>query len=261
MIITTRRVTRLGKLRPTWRRATLKYDLPIALASHCRRRCAPSALQGVSRTAEKKTIDTVRKALESAPERKFKETVEVAINLRDVDLSVPKNRIDDEVVLPKGRGRKIRVCVFGSGEMAVKARNAADLIIQPQEIESYAGDKTKARALAKGFDFFIAEAPLMPVIGKRLGVVLGPRGKMPRPVPPGSDPTPQINSMRSTVKVRSRDKRTFHAAIGTRDMTAEDIADNLDFLMRRVLGKLERGRFNIQSAYVKTTMGPAVKYL
>jgi len=67
--------------------------------------------------------------------------------------------------------------------------------------------------------------------------------------------------MRSTVKVRSRDKRTFHAAIGTRDMTAEDIADNLDFLMRRVLGKLERGRFNIQSAYVKTTMGPAVKYL
>ena len=128
MIITTRRVTRLGKPRPTCRRATLKYDLPIALASHCRRRCAPSALQGVSRTAEKKTIDTVRKAIESAPERKFKETVEVAINLRDVDLSVPKNRIDDEVVLPKGRGRKIRVCVFGSGEMAVKARNARTLV-------------------------------------------------------------------------------------------------------------------------------------
>ncbi len=215
----------------------------------------------MSRTAEKKTIDTVRKALESAPERKFKESVEIAINLRDVDLSVPKNRIDEEVVLPKGRGRGIKVCVFGSGEMVVKARNVADLIIQPQEIEGYAGDKKKARDLATSFDFFVAEAPMMPVIGKRLGVVLGPRGKMPRPIPPGADPANLINAMRSTVRLRSRDKRTFHAAIGTRDMAPEDLAENLDFLMRRVLGKLERGRFNIQSAFVKTTMGPAVRYL
>lgn len=70
-----------------------------------------------------------------------------------------------------------------------------------------------------------------------------------------------IKNMRNTVRVRSKDRRTFHAAIGTRDMPPEDIADNLDALMRRVMGKLERGRFNIQSAYVKTTMGPAVRYL
>jgi large subunit ribosomal protein L1 len=101
----------------------------------------------------------------------------------------------------------------------------------------------------------------MPTIGKRLGIVLGPRGKMPRPVPPTADPTALINAMRSSVRVRSKDRRTFHAAIGTRDMTPEDLAENLDFLMRRVLVKLERGRFNIQSAWVKTTMGPAVRYL
>ncbi len=213
------------------------------------------------RTAEKKTIETVLKALEAAPPRKFSESVEIAINLRDIDLSVPKNRIDEDVILPKGRGRKIRVCVFASGEMAVKAKGAADLIIQPQEIEGYAGDKKKAKDLATSVDFFVAEAPLMPVIGRRLGVVLGPRGKMPKPLPPGADPVPLINSMRNTVRVRSRDKRTFHAPIGSRDMPPEDLAENLDFLMRRLLGKLERGRFNIQSAFIKTTMGPAVRYL
>ncbi len=213
------------------------------------------------RTAEKKTIETVLKALEAAPPRKFSESVEIAINLRDIDLSVPKNRIDEDVILPKGRGRKIRVCVFASGEMAVKAKGAADLIIQPQEIEAYAGDKKKAKDLATSVDYFVAEAPLMPVIGRRLGVVLGPRGKMPKPLPPGADPVPLINSMRNTVRVRSRDKRTFHAPIGSRDMPPEDLAENLDFLMRRLLGKLERGRFNIQSAFIKTTMGPAVRYL
>ncbi|HLB67138.1 MAG TPA: 50S ribosomal protein L1 [Thermoplasmata archaeon] len=213
------------------------------------------------RTAEKKTIETVLKALEAAPPRKFSESVEIAINLRDIDLSVPKNRIDEDVILPKGRGRKIRVCVFASGEMAVKAKGAADLIIQPQEIEAYAGDKKKAKDLATSVDYFVAEAPLMPVIGRRLGVVLGPRGKMPKPLPPGADPVPLINSMRNTVRVRSRDKRTFHAPIGSRDMPPEDLAENLDFLMRRLLGKLERGRFNIRSAFIKTTMGPAVRYL
>ncbi|MEK6911710.1 MAG: 50S ribosomal protein L1, partial [Candidatus Thermoplasmatota archaeon] len=59
----------------------------------------------------------------------------------------------------------------------------------------------------------------------------------------------------------SRDKKTFHAPIGTRDMLPEDLAENLDFLLRRVLGKLERGRFNIRSAFIKTTMGPAVRYI
>lgn len=211
--------------------------------------------------AEKHAIETVKKALEAAKPRQFKESVEVALNLREVDLSVPKNRIDEEIVLPKGRGKVVKICVFASGELALKAKDVADLVIQPQEIETYAGDKRKAHKLAQEYDFFVAEAPLMPVIGRRLGIVLGPRGKMPRPVPPTADPTNLINAMRSTVRVRSKDRRTFHAAIGTRDMKAEDLADNLDALLRRVMGKLERGRFNIASAYVKTTMGPAVRYL
>src|SRR2546423_5864771 len=218
----------------------------------CRWRCS---------VADKHAVETIGKLLEAARPGQFKESVELAVSLRDIDLSVPKNRVDEEVVLPKGRGKPIRICVFASGELALKARNVADLVIQPQEIEEYATDKRKARALAQSCDFFIAEAPLMPVIGKRLGVVLGPRGRMPRPVPPTADPTTLITAMRNTAPWQSGANRPFHAAIGTRDMQPEDLAENLDALMRRVVGKLERGRFNIQSAYVKTTMGPAVKYL
>ena len=137
--------------------------------------------------ADAKTIDAIKKAVESAPERKFPETVEVAINLKDVDLSVAKNRLDEEVVLPKGRGKPIKVCVFASGDLAFRAQSLADLVITPDQMEDLAGNKKKARELAEEYDFFIAEAPLMPVIGKRLGQVLGPRGRMPRPLPPTAD--------------------------------------------------------------------------
>ena len=211
--------------------------------------------------ADAKTIDAIKKAVESAPERKFPETVEVAINLKDVDLSVAKNRLDEEVVLPKGRGKPIKVCVFASGDLAFRARDVADLVITPDQMEDLAGDKKKARALAEEYDFFIAEAPLMPVIGKRLGQVLGPRGRMPRPIPPTADPSGLIRSMRNTVRVRTKNQRTFHAPIGTRTMPPEDLATNLDFLLQRITSKLERGKFNIQSAFVKTTMGPAVRWL
>lgn len=211
--------------------------------------------------ADAKTIEAIKKAVESAPERKFPESVEVAINLKDVDLSVAKNRLDEEVVLPKGRGKPIKVCVFASAQLAFKAKDAADLVITPEQIEEFADDKRKARQLAEEYDFFIAEAPLMPVIGKRLGQVLGPRGRMPRPIPLVADPAPMIRSMRNTVRVRTKNLRTFHAPIGIRTMAVEDLADNLDFLLQRITAKLERGKDNIQSAFVKTTMGPSVRWM
>ncbi|MGQ9587211.1 MAG: 50S ribosomal protein L1 [Thermoplasmata archaeon] len=206
-------------------------------------------------------IDVMKKLQTESKQRKFLESVELAINLKDIDLSNPRNRIQEEIILPNGRGKPVRVGVFGSSEMAVKAKGVADIIVQPEDIEDLASNKAKARKFARASDFFIAEAPLMPTIGKRLGVVLAPRGKMPRPIPPGSDPKPQIERLRSSVSVRTRDKKTFHLAIGTKDMPPEKLAENLDAVLKRIMSKLERGKMNIKSAYVKTTMGPSFKVM
>jgi large subunit ribosomal protein L1 len=207
--------------------------------------------------AEKTVVQAVKKALERAKKRNFRETVDVSINLKDVDLSVPKNRIQEDIILPYGRGRDVKICVIGGGELALKAKGIADRIITPEELAKLADDKKEAKKIASEFDYFIAEAPLMPTIGKRLGIVLAPRGKMPKPIPPGADPRPMIENLRKTVSVRSRDKRTFHAPVGTVDMPPEQIADNIEAILKRISSKLERGMMNIGSVYVKTTMGPS----
>ncbi len=203
----------------------------------------------------------INKALANSSGRKFKESIDLAINLKNIDLSQPKNRIEEEIALPKGRGKDIKVGVFGSGELAVKAKTVADIVIQPEEIEEYADDKRKARKLVNSYNFFIAEAPLMPVIGKRLGAVLGPRGKMPKPMPPGADPTGMVNNLRKTVKIRSKDNKTFHTVVGTKDMSPDDIKANVDAVLTRLISKLEHGEMNIASIYLKTTMGPAVRLM
>jgi large subunit ribosomal protein L1 len=211
--------------------------------------------------AEKATVTAVRKALEHSPKRNFKQTVDLSINLKDVDLSIPKNRIQEDIVLPHGRGRPIKVCVIGSGEMLIKAKEVADRVVSVEELGTIADDKKQAKKMANEFEYFIAEAPLMPIIGKRLGIVLGPRGKMPKPIPPGADPKLMIDNLRKSVSVRSRDKMTFHTAVGTTDMTPEDIADNIELIFKRLGQKLEKGTMNIRSAFVKTTMGPSEKVI
>jgi large subunit ribosomal protein L1 len=219
-------------------------------------------LQEVAHLAEKKTIKAVKEAVEaSSKQRNFKESVDLAINLKDIDLSIPKNRVDDEVLLPKGRGKPVKIAVFGSGELAVKAKISADTVITPEEIDDLSDDKKKAKRIANEHVFFVAEAPLMPTIGKSLGVVLGPRGKMPKPIPPQADPQPIIKNLRNTVRLRSKDKRTFHTPVGTKDMSVEDIAENVDLVIKRLIGKLERGKMNIASVYIKTTMGKSVRLI
>lgn len=211
--------------------------------------------------AEKSTIDAVTKTVNTSKQRNFEESIELAINLKDVDLSVPKNRIEDDIILPKGRGRKIKVAIFASGDLAFRSKDHADLVITPEELEELAKNKKKAKAIARDYDFFLAEAPLMPTIGRTLGVVLGPKGKMPRPIPPKIDPQGIISNLRNTIRVRSRDKRTFHAPVGTRGMKPEDIAENVDIVVKKLLEKLENGRFNVASIYIKTTMGPSVRLM
>ena len=208
---------------------------------------------------DRSAVEVVNEALSKAPERKFPETVEISVNLKDLDLTVPKNRLEDEVPLPKGRGKPVKVAVFGSPELCQKMRGVADLVVATGELDDFAKDKKNVKKVVTEIDFFLAEAPLMPTIGKRLGVVLGPRGKMPRPVPPGSDPSNLVNALKRSIRIRSKGNRTFHAPVGTRGMKPEEIAQNVDAVLNRILGKLERGRTNIESVYVKTTMGPAVR--
>ena len=206
-------------------------------------------------------IEVMKKLQTESKKRNFVESVELAVNLKDIDLSNPKNRIQEEIILPHGRGRQVKVGVFGSSEMAMKAKGVADVVIQPEDIEEIAKNKAKAKKFARANDYFVAEAPLMPTIGKRLGIVLAPRGKMPKPIPPGSDPKAAIDKLRVSVSVRTRDKYTFHLPIGTKEMSPEDLAENLDAVIKRLTTRLERGKMNIRSAYVKTTMGPSYKVI
>ena len=213
---------------------------------------------GDNKMANPKIVEAVKKAIEEGKERerKFKESVDLAINLKEVDLSIPKNRIQEEIPLPHGRGKDVKVAVFASGELALKAKDVADRVISPEEISELAEDKRAARKVANEYEFFLADASLMATIGKTLGIALGPRGKMPAPVPPRANIEEIIKRYRSAVRLRVRDQPQVACRIGTEDQSEEELAENAQAIINQILQKYKP--YNLDKVYVKLTMGKPV---
>ena len=210
---------------------------------------------------QKTIINAIREAKEKSKKRSFTQSVELILNLKDIDMKSSEGRIHERIELPHPPPEKPnKICVIATGELALKAKRAkASLVVGKDELGGLAGKKKSLRKIANEYDFFIAEAPLMPQVGKILGSALGPRGKMPVPVPPTADITGLIKKYRKIVSVRMRNQPVIQCRVGTESMKEEEIAENVQTVLRVIEGKLKRGMKNIKTLYLKTSMGTPVK--
>jgi large subunit ribosomal protein L1 len=207
-------------------------------------------------------LEAVKKAKEQTKPRNFTQSVDVIINIKDLDVKKPENRFDEEVVLPNGRGKEVKIAFIADGDLAVQAKDAgANLIIQKADLEELGKNRKDAKKLANKHDFFVAQADMMPMVGRFLGPVLGPRKKMPKPVPASAKAEPILERLRDTIKVRIKDQPVVQALVGTQDMDDELIAENVEAVLAILDRHLEKGRSQIKSMHVKTTMGPVVRVI
>ncbi|MHA1298695.1 MAG: 50S ribosomal protein L1 [Candidatus Helarchaeota archaeon] len=216
------------------------------------------------------TTESINIALEEIKKkskpRKFTQTIDVSINLKELDLNKPQNRINAELTLPHQIKDK-KICVIATGDLALRAEKAgAEKVINKDELNSLGADRKKAKKVAKTYDFFIVSIDLMPSVGRFLGPVLGPLGKMPLAPPKGagiinpkSDVEEIIKKYKRTIRIRIKKNPIIHTAIGNEKMTPQEISENLQTLINFLETTLEKGLRNIKSIYIKTTMGPAIK--
>ena len=210
---------------------------------------------------DKKTIvDAVKQAKAQSGGKKFNQTVDLILNIKEVDMKAPEGKIQAVVELPHATVKPNKVLVVASGELAMKARQSdADKVIERGDLEALAGKKKELRKLANAYDVFISETPLMAMVGKTLGPVLGPRGKMPIPVPPNADIVELLKKHRKTVVVRMRTQPIIQVSVGSEAMSEDDLFDNVQAVLRFLEGKLKRGLKNVKNVYIKTSMGLPVK--
>ena len=203
--------------------------------------------------------EIVKKGKESK-ERKFPESIEAILTFKEVDPKKTDLNINETVYLPHPGSHRASVCFVGSGDLLLRAKNAGvDGTLEPSQLESFAGNKVQAKKLARQYDFFLADTALMPRIGRILGQSLGPKGKIPTPVPPNAPIEAMINRTRTAVRVRSRAALAVGAKVGDRKLSDTDVAENILAMVQAVQRKLPNGDRNIRSIIVKTSMGKPVR--
>jgi large subunit ribosomal protein L1 len=209
--------------------------------------------------AAKELLQAVERTKVQSGKRNFTQSIEMIINLRDIDLKKTENRFQELVELPYAVGKK-RLCIIASGEMALNARKGgAELVLQRTELENLTNDKKRLKELANLYDFFIAEASLMPLVGRVLGATLGPRGKMPTPVSPTADISELMEKHRKMVLLRLRNQPVIQCKVGKETTPNKEIVENVNFSLARIEPRLKRGIKSISSIYLKSTMGSPVK--
>ena len=192
-------------------------------------------------------------------DRKFKQALELYIIFKDID--VKKGFALNEVIqLPKQMTKPAAVCVMATGDMSLKARNAkADQVIDNTELDKLAQNKRESRKFINKYDFFLADTKLMPSVGKSLGQLLGPRGKMPTPVPFNAPIESFLERFRHSIRVRVKNSLSLSCKIGDETMDDNDLASNAMAVINAIEKKLPNGDKNFKKFMIKTTMGKAIK--
>ncbi len=203
---------------------------------------------------EKQLIEMIKEAKTTDKERKFKQSIELIMIFKDIDVKKGFT-INETVQLPK-TSSPAAICVMASGDMGLKAKNAkADRVMDNDEINRLATNKRASRKLINSFDFFLADTKLMPVVGKVLGQILGPRGKMPTPVPFNAPIDSFLARFRSSVRVRVKNSLSMSCKIGDESMEDADLVANAQAVISAVEKKLPNGDKNLRKVLIKTTMG------
>ena len=207
---------------------------------------------------EVQLTEMVKKIKAESKKRKFTQAIELIINFKDID--VKKGFAINEVVqLPKTNSPAL-VCVIATGEMGLKAKEAnADAVIGTSELEKFGTDKRESRKFINKYDFFLADTKVMPLVGKTLGQLLGPRGKMPTPLPFDAPIESFLQRFRASIKVRTRASLSISCKIGDESMEDEDLAINAHAVLSAIEKKLPNGEKNIKKIMLKTSMGKPLK--
>ena len=223
-----------------------------------------NSFHGCINNMEKEELQSaIHKAKTGSHKKNFKQTVDLIINLRGLDLKKPDHQVDSFITLPHSKGKKVKVCALVGPEMMEQAKTTCDSAISLDDFEKFK-DKKQVKKLASGYDYFIAQANIMAKIATVFGRVLGPRGKMPNPksgcvVPPNANLKPLYEKLQKTVRINSKTAPLIQCAIGSEEMKEADIVENGMTVYKSLLQALPNERHNVKDIYIKLTMGTPVK--
>ncbi|MHA1915273.1 MAG: hypothetical protein ACW986_03060 [Promethearchaeota archaeon] len=201
--------------------------------------------------------------------RKFDETVDIIINIKDVNLNDPKNRIDKEIILSHEiiTSGKPNICVIASDEILSEAKKLGVDTLDANGLVSLNNDEKKEKKkFAKKYDFFVVEDKMMRDVARYLARFLGPLGKMPKPFPSGygiisspDDLQVAYDRYKKIIRIQMKKQPIIFVKIGKKSMETDKLFENMKTVVNYIADQMPHKFNNFKSMHLKSTMGKPVK--
>ncbi|MDE1846474.1 MAG: 50S ribosomal protein L1 [Candidatus Micrarchaeota archaeon] len=210
---------------------------------------------------EQVKLDEITKFIgENKGKRKFKQSVELAINFKGVDFNKQDNKLNLEVSLPHGKGKVKKLAVFATDKNILESAQKLGIeVFDGNRLGEIAADQVRLSTLLN-YDL-VAQQSLMPQIAKFLGQFLGPRNKMPKPLLGNATLATIANDMSKRITIRTKGKNlpTVHCIVGSEDLEPQKIFENVNEVISSVTKKVGQNR--IRSVYLKLSMSKPIKVM
>jgi large subunit ribosomal protein L1 len=197
----------------------------------------------------------INEVMSKADKRKFVQSIELLVKF---DPNRTKQTTFNELIyLPHQIQNPSRIMVIAGGEMALEAKKINAQILSPEELDRLATNKREAKKMARRVYAFVSESSMMQKVGKNLGPILAPRGKMPVAVPGPQALTSIYSRVLASTRIRGKNQLGVIAKVGKEGMDAKSIAENamavIDYLDKKLPPK------SISRIGFKLTMSHPVK--
>ncbi len=213
---------------------------------------------------EKQDIIRAVKAVKSSSEkRNFTQSVDLVINLQNLDMKKQDSNVDQFISLHYDRGKKTKVCAIVGPELRDSAKQSCDGVISVEDFHKYKDNKKAIKKLSNEYDYFVAQANIMTQIATIFGRVFGPRGKMPNPkagcvVPPNANLKIVYDRLQKLMRVQTKSAPSIKCSVGTEKMDDSQLIDNIETVYKGVLNVIPNAENSIKNVSLKLTMGKPI---
>jgi large subunit ribosomal protein L10Ae len=209
----------------------------------------------ISSEALKKAISDM---LANRKARKFTETVELQIGLRDYDPEKDK-RFNGSIRLPNVPAPNRKIGLIGTAIHCDQAKKVDVGCIDVDGAKKFNKDKKLIKKWAKPFDVLLASESLMKQIPKLMGNTLNKIGKFPVAIGENEKVEEKLKEIKSTVRFQLKKVLCMGSAVGVATMTEEELRQNINMSINFLVSLLKKGWQNIKTLHIKTTMGKPVR--
>jgi len=212
---------------------------------------------------EKHVVEkALNELMANSKKRNFDEAIEMIVTLKNMALKNQAQRLDYAVNLPHPYLDKVKSLVFVKDKnLAQELKGVVDKVVLDEDIAKIS--KKDAKKMAEEYKVFLAEGPVMLTVGKHLGQVLSPRGKMPIIAPPNINAIKTlITATISQQKISNKKSKTSIALqikIGKKSQGVSNLSDNALVVIKSLIDRLPVGLQNLNHIYIKSTMSKSIK--